>query len=51
MLEHLGEDSAGRAVEKAVMKITEKNIKSLAAGQMGLTTTQVGDLVAKHVTE
>ncbi|MBI4698733.1 MAG: 3-isopropylmalate dehydrogenase [Nitrospirae bacterium] len=51
MLEHLGEDSAGKAVEKAVMKITEKHIKSLAAGQMGLTTTQVGDLVAKHVTE
>ncbi len=51
MLEHLGEEDSGRAVEQAVMKVTEKHLKSLAAGRMGLTTTEVGDLVAKYVAE
>jgi 3-isopropylmalate dehydrogenase len=51
MLEHLGEEEAGQGIEKAVMKVTGSHIKSLAAGQMGLTTTEVGDLVAKYVTE
>jgi 3-isopropylmalate dehydrogenase len=51
MLEHLGEEKSGQDIEKAVMKATEHNIKSLAAGQMGLSTTEVGDLVAKYATE
>jgi len=51
MLEHLGEERSGKAVEQAVMKVTAKHLKSLAAGKMGLTTTEVGDLVAKYVTE
>ncbi len=46
MLEHLGEETAGKTVEKAAMEVTGRHIKSLAAGHMGLTTTQVGDLVA-----
>jgi 3-isopropylmalate dehydrogenase len=50
MLEHLGEEQAGREVEEAVMKVTASHIKSLAAGKMGMTTTEVGDLVAKYVT-
>lgn len=50
MLEHLGEEQAGKAVEDAVMKVTASHIKSLAAGQMGMTTTEVGDLVTKYVT-
>jgi 3-isopropylmalate dehydrogenase len=49
MLEHLGEDAAGKTVEKAVMEVTAKHIKSLQAGRMGLTTTEVGDLVAEYV--
>jgi 3-isopropylmalate dehydrogenase len=49
MLEHLGEEKAGRAVEDAVINVTGKHLKSLAAGQMGLTTTEVGDLVAKYL--
>jgi 3-isopropylmalate dehydrogenase len=49
MLEHLGLHEAGRAVEAAVMTVTEKHIKSLAAGHMGYSTTEVGDLVAKLV--
>jgi 3-isopropylmalate dehydrogenase len=47
MLEHLGEDSAGKTIEKAVMEVTGKHIKSLAAGKMGMGTAEIGDLVAK----
>ena len=46
MLETLGEDAAAMAVEKAVMKVVEEKIKSLTAGQMGYSTSEVGDLVA-----
>jgi 3-isopropylmalate dehydrogenase len=49
MLEHLGEDAAGKAIEQAAMEVTGKHIKSLAAGKMGMSTTEVGDLVAKLV--
>jgi 3-isopropylmalate dehydrogenase len=49
MLEHLGEEKSGKEVEQAVKKVTEKHLKSLAAGQMGLTTTEVGDLVARYI--
>ncbi len=51
MLEYLGEDTAGKVIEKAVMEVTGKHLKSLAAGRMGYSTTEVGDLVAKIVTE
>ncbi|MCE5193882.1 MAG: 3-isopropylmalate dehydrogenase [Nitrospiraceae bacterium] len=47
MLEHLGEDKAGKNIEEAVMKITGKHLKSLAAGKMGYSTTEVGDMAAK----
>lgn len=46
MLEHLGEDEAGKTIEKAAMEVTGKHLKSLAAGKMGMSTTDVGDLVA-----
>jgi 3-isopropylmalate dehydrogenase len=49
MLEYLGEEKPGRDIENAVMQVTEKDIKSLAAGQMGLSTTEVGDLVVKYL--
>lgn len=51
MLEYLGEEEAGKAIESVVMEITGKHIKSLAAGKMGYSTTEVGDLVARHITE
>lgn len=51
MLEHLGEEKAGKLIEKSVIEVTSKHLKSLAAGKMGYTTTEVGDLVAKYVTE
>jgi 3-isopropylmalate dehydrogenase len=45
MLAFLGEHPAAQAIENAVIKVTREKIKSLAAGKMGYTTSQVGDLV------
>ena len=45
MLESLGEVKAGQAVERAVMSVTGTKLKSLAAGKMGYSTSEVGDLV------
>jgi len=46
LLDFLGETEAGKAIEKSVIKVVREKIKSLAAGKMGYTTSQVGDLVA-----
>jgi 3-isopropylmalate dehydrogenase len=46
MLDFLGETRAAQAVEAAVIKVVREKIASLAAGRMGHTTAQVGDLVA-----
>jgi 3-isopropylmalate dehydrogenase len=51
MLDYLGENTAARVIENAVMEVTGKHLKSLAAGKMGYSTTEVGDLLAKIVTE
>ena len=48
MLEVIGEGKAGLSIEKAVMEITPK-LKSLSAGKMGHSTTEVGDMVAEQV--
>ena len=47
MLEQLGEAVAARALEQAVMQVTASKLKSLAAGKMGYSTSEVGDLVVK----
>ncbi|NOY64437.1 MAG: 3-isopropylmalate dehydrogenase, partial [Nitrospirae bacterium] len=41
-----GEEEAGQTIEKSVMEVTGKHLKSLAAGRMGYTTTEVGDMVS-----
>jgi 3-isopropylmalate dehydrogenase len=46
MMETLGEDNAAAAMEKAVMKVVAEKIKSMSAGQMGYSTSEVGSLVA-----
>ncbi|MEE8329099.1 MAG: isocitrate/isopropylmalate family dehydrogenase, partial [Thermodesulfovibrionia bacterium] len=51
MLEHIGEEEAGTAVERAVMQVTGKHLKSLSAKHMGHTTSEVGDLVVKYIQE
>ncbi len=47
MLDFLGEQQAAQAIETAVIKITREKVKSLAAGKMGYTTSQMGDLVCE----
>ena len=49
MLENLGEIEAGKAIEAAVIKVANNKLKSLAAGKMGYSTTEVGDLVVKNL--
>ena len=51
MLEELKEGSAGRRIEKAVMMVLAHDIKSVSAGQMGHTTSEIGDLVVKYMVE
>jgi len=51
MLDHLGEVEAAKDIEKAVMDITENKLKSLAAGKMGYSTKEVGDLVIQSLNE
>jgi 3-isopropylmalate dehydrogenase len=52
MLEYsLGEKKAAAAIEAAVAKATSQCLKSLAAGKMGYSTTEVGDLIAQFVAE
>jgi 3-isopropylmalate dehydrogenase len=51
MLEFLGEPDAGAKIEEAVTKTIKNHVKSMNAGEMGHTTSAVGDLVAKCITE
>jgi 3-isopropylmalate dehydrogenase len=47
MLDWLGEAKAWQDIERAVQSVTATKLKSLAAGRMGYTTSQVGDLVVE----
>jgi len=50
MLETLGRPEAAAAVDRAVHRaLATGRIKSLAAGRMGMSTAEVGDLVASLV--
>jgi 3-isopropylmalate dehydrogenase len=51
MLETLGEEKAAKKIEEAVKFVTANKMKSMAAGKMGYSTSQVGDLVAEKVAE
>ena len=51
MLDTLGETKAAEAIEQAVMHVTGEKLKSLAAGRMGYSTSEVGDLVAQKVAQ
>jgi 3-isopropylmalate dehydrogenase len=45
MLDSLGEIKSAQAIETAMMAVIKK-MKSQAAGKMGYSTTEVGDMVA-----
>ena len=50
LLDTIGETAAAEAVDKAIFAaLNSGKIKLLAAGQMGLGTTQVGDLIASLI--
>ncbi|MFC1754157.1 3-isopropylmalate dehydrogenase [Thermoproteota archaeon] len=48
MLDHLNETKAAKAVETAMVDVF-KIMKSQAAGKMGYSTTEIGDLVAERI--
>ncbi len=49
LLAHLGETEAATRVDAAISHVVSKQLKSMQAGKMGYSTSQVGDLVAKAV--
>jgi 3-isopropylmalate dehydrogenase len=48
MLDNLGEGKAAADIEQAIVKTVAK-MPSMSAGQMGMSTSEVGDYVAKNV--
>jgi len=51
MLDELGEEQAAKEIEAAVRWVTGEKLKSLAAGRMGYSTSEVGDLVATKLAD
>jgi 3-isopropylmalate dehydrogenase len=51
MLETLGEQKAADLVDKAIAYVTGEKLKSLSAGKMGYSTSEVGDMVAQFVAD
>ncbi|MBI4752820.1 3-isopropylmalate dehydrogenase [Candidatus Desantisbacteria bacterium] len=52
MLDFLKEEKAAKLIEDAVVKVlSEGYLKDLAAGKMGMSTSDVGDLVVKLIGE
>ncbi len=49
MMEFLGETAMAAAIEQSVIRVVREKLQSLAAGRMGYTTSQVGDLVAAGI--
>jgi len=49
LLRQIGESAAADMIETSVKKIVREDLKSLAAGKMGYSTTEVGDLVVKNL--
>jgi 3-isopropylmalate dehydrogenase len=51
LLDTLGETKAADLVDKAIAYVTSSKLKSMSAGKMGYSTTQVGDMVAQFVAD
>ena len=49
MLETLGESKAASWIEEGVIKVLHDDLKDVAAGKMGYSTQEVGDLVAEYI--
>jgi 3-isopropylmalate dehydrogenase len=49
LLRQIGETPSADQIEKSVRHVATEKLKSLAAGKMGYSTTEVGDLVVKSL--
>ncbi|MFH1760837.1 MAG: 3-isopropylmalate dehydrogenase [bacterium] len=49
MLDILGQEKAAKLVEDAIIYIVSKKLKSMQAGKMGYSTTEVGDLLCEYI--
>lgn len=49
LLKQVGESKAGDMIEKSVRTVVTTKLKDLAAGKMGYSTSEVGDLVVKNL--
>jgi 3-isopropylmalate dehydrogenase len=49
LLETLGEDAAGAAIDAAIAYVTSEKLESLAVGKTGFSTSEIGDMVADKV--
>jgi len=49
MLDHLDEREAASTLTASVQKTVKEDLKSLEAGKMGFNTSEVGDLVVRHL--
>lgn len=49
LLQQVGESKAAGLIEASVKNVVRTKIKDLAAGKMGYSTTEVGDLVVKYL--
>lgn len=49
MLDFLGETNAAQAVEQAVIRAAREKIQGLGAGQMGCSTSELGDWIANNL--
>jgi len=49
MLSVLGEEDAAQLVEEAIEKVVSQDMKSMSAGNMGYSTSEVGDLLADYI--
>jgi 3-isopropylmalate dehydrogenase len=49
LLEHTGQPKSAERVQNAIQKVTGTKMKSQAAGKMGYSTQQVGDLVVAEL--
>jgi 3-isopropylmalate dehydrogenase len=49
MLETLGEPMAASLIEESVIRVLRDDLKDVAAGKMGYSTQEVGDLVISYI--
>jgi len=51
LLDIQGQEKAAKMIEKAIVTVCSTKLKSMAAGRMGYTTTEVGDLICNEIAQ